>query len=78
MKRIELAITCHWSNPPRTRPRPRPRKGKTQIALVLFRCPDTLKMRFEGPAASVLFYFCFWILQVRYIALAIYIAYAIL
>ena len=27
-----LAFTCHWSNPPRTRPQ----KAKTQIALPLF------------------------------------------
>ena len=53
MKRIELAFTCHWRNPPRTRPR----KAKMQIVLTLFRCPDPVQMRFEGPAASVLFYF---------------------
>ena len=33
MKRIELAFTCDWSNPPR----PWPRKAKMQIALALFR-----------------------------------------
>ena len=48
-----LAFTCHWRNPPRTRPR----KAKMQIALAVFHCPDPMQMKFEAPAASVLFLF---------------------
>ena len=48
-----LAFTCHWRNPPRTRSR----KAKTQIALAIFRCPEPMQIKFERPTISVLFYF---------------------
>ena len=48
------------------------------FALAVFHRPDPVQMIFEGPAASILFLFYFSISHMRYIALAIYIAYAIL
>ena len=42
------------------------------FSLAVFHCPDPVKMRFEGPVASVLFFLFFSISHMRYSTYAIY------